>query len=85
MCKNNIPYIDPEQEAKVIYRRPNNVEFIISVANENFYTYIEVNESGGGITQTLPEFSNIENGLGLFASRYIKKGLRKLVTTLIWN
>lgn len=73
LCSSNIPYNDSELEQRVDARVPVGVDFIISVANEDLYTYIEVNQSGGGITQVIPEYSNIENGLGIFASRYKKK------------
>ncbi|MFN0031761.1 MAG: hypothetical protein ACKVOR_06350 [Flavobacteriales bacterium] len=44
-------------------------DVIISMGNDNFNTYIEVNSPVSGIVQERPTFSNIGNGLGLFASR----------------
>ncbi|MGB1038209.1 MAG: hypothetical protein ACPGYY_06135 [Bacteroidia bacterium] len=41
--------------------------------SEDFNTYLEVNKPSIGIVQKKPEFTNLENGLGLFASRHIKR------------
>jgi len=72
MCLNNIPYKDAALESEVSGRVPVSVDFIISVADNELYTYMDVNQSGGGISQVVPEYTNIDNGLGLFASRYYK-------------
>lgn len=52
------------------------VDFIVSAGADDFSTYMDVNSSSGSIVQERPEFTNIENGLGLFSSR------RKVVKTL---
>jgi hypothetical protein len=49
-----------------------NVEFMFSVAGDDFATYIEVNKPSTGIIQEKPEFTNISNGIGVFSSRFIK-------------
>ena len=72
LCKQNIPYADQTIEDRVHYRLPSDVDFILSVADEDFNTYMEVNEPSSSIVQDKPEFSNIENGIGIFASRYKK-------------
>lgn len=41
----------------------------MSVANENLATYIEVNSPVTGVIQERPTWTNINNGIGLFASR----------------
>lgn len=41
----------------------------MSVANEDLATYIEVNSPVTGVIQERPTWSNIDNGIGLFASR----------------
>lgn len=55
-----------------IERTLDSVSYIVSVANDNYNTYIKVNEPSNTIIQERPEFSNISNGIGLFASRYYK-------------
>jgi hypothetical protein len=40
-------------------------------AGEDLYTYIQVNQPSIGIIQKKPEYSNINNGLGIFSSRYV--------------
>jgi hypothetical protein len=39
--------------------------------SDDFNTYLSVNKPSIGIVQKKPEFTNIENGIGLFASRNI--------------
>ena len=39
--------------------------------SDDFNTYLSVNKPSIGIVQKKPEFSNIDNGIGLFASRNI--------------
>ncbi|MFT4523625.1 MAG: hypothetical protein ACI8ZN_002580 [Bacteroidia bacterium] len=38
---------------------------------EDLFTYVEVNEPSIGIVQKKPEFTNIDNALGIFSSRYV--------------
>jgi hypothetical protein len=44
-------------------------DLILVVANEELDTYLDINEPVTGIIQERPEYTNISNGLGLFASR----------------
>ncbi len=44
---------------------------------DDLNTYINVNEPSIGIVQKKPEFTNIENGQGIFSSRYIDKLVNK--------
>lgn len=46
-------------------------------AADELYTYINVNTPSIGIVQKKPEYTNIENGFGIFSSRYINKELNK--------
>ncbi len=57
-------------ESNVKARLTNKTDFIIIVAGDELNTYIEVNTPSSGIIQDTPDYSNIENGLGLFSSRY---------------
>ena len=47
-----------------------NVELVMTVGSEDLYTYTKVNEPITGIVQERPQFTNINNGIGLFSSRY---------------
>lgn len=47
-----------------------NVDFIFTVAADEFYTYMEVNKPTSGIVQEKPEYTNISNGIGIFSARY---------------
>jgi hypothetical protein len=44
-------------------------DFILVVANDELSTFMDVNSPVTGIIQERPEYTNIGNGLGLFASR----------------
>jgi hypothetical protein len=50
---------------------PNNVNFIFSVAADDFSTYMEVNAPSTGVLQEKPEYTNINNGYGIFSSRFM--------------
>jgi hypothetical protein len=65
-------------------RAARHVDFIFSVASEDLNTYMEVTEPSNSIVQERPTFSNISNGIGLFASRSRKviDSLRLRIETL---
>ena len=44
------------------------LDLVMTVATENLNTYIKVNEPITGIVQQSPEFTNINNGIGIFYS-----------------
>jgi len=46
------------------------VTFIVSVASDEYAIYMDVNGPSNSIVQERPEYTNISNGIGLFASRY---------------
>ena len=56
-------------ESSVVKRVPIGVEFHIIMADENLHTYMEVNEPASGIVTERPVYTNINGGIGLFASR----------------
>jgi len=72
ICRNNIPYKNTITEDSVTSRLVNRVEFLFAVAGDELNTYMEVNEPSSGIVQEKPEYTNIENGFGLFSCRYTK-------------
>ncbi len=77
-CESRIPYSDPQQEANVIGRYSQFIEIIVAVANEDYTLYLEVYEPSTSIVQEKPVYTNIENGIGLFSSRYKKIKIKKL-------
>ena len=65
--ENNI-----ESDPLVTARRINDVDLLFSAASSEFETYINLNKPPTGIVQERPLFTNIDNGIGLFSSRYNK-------------
>lgn len=49
------------------------VEFTVSVANDEFHTFLTLSEPVSGIIEDRPSYSNVTNGYGIFASRYVKQ------------
>lgn len=45
------------------------IDLVVTVASEDLQTYINVNRPITGIAQQRPQFTNINNGIGLFSSR----------------
>lgn len=46
------------------------IDFKFYVGDENLYTYMQLTAPSSGLIQDKPSYTNIENGIGLFASRY---------------
>lgn len=67
--KNLAPYPDQEKENKVLRRYSGKVEYFVYAAGETLTTYIDVNGPSGNIIQERPEYTNINNGYGIFSSR----------------
>ena len=44
-------------------------DFLLSIANDEFNTYLDVNEPVTNIVQERPQYTNVSNGLGIWASR----------------
>lgn len=44
------------------------VDFIVTVSEDELSTYLDVNQPLSGIVQVRPEYTNIENGIGIFSS-----------------
>ena len=49
------------------------IEIILTAGNENLNTYMQVNEPVTGIVTERPIFTNVNNGIGIFASKYSTK------------
>ena len=61
-----------EFESQVLKRSfgPQCVEIRITAGNEDLNTYMQVNEPVTGVVTERPIFTNVENGIGIFASKY---------------
>ena len=58
---------DPLVERKFL-----SIDLIMTVGSEDLRTYRIINEEITGIVQERPQFTNINNGIGLFSSRFTK-------------
>ena len=83
LAKNNIPYKIQSEEDKIKDRFTGKVDFIISVAAEEFDIYLDVNEPSNSIVQEKPEYTNINNGIGIFSSRCSKMRSKPLHTETV--
>ena len=72
MVETRVPKLDN------VLRYPVNVEIIVHAAAKEFSTYIDVNEPTSSLIQEKPEYTNIENGLGIFSARYNKSSVHRL-------
>ncbi len=68
--KSKIP-VNPLVNREVVFPT---FDFLVNVGGEELYNYIRVNQSQLGITSqsAVTTYTNIENGLGIFSSRYFK-------------
>jgi hypothetical protein len=71
-CISQIPYMDQAKEANVDSRQVLHVDFIFSAIGDAMNTYLEVNEPSTSVLQDKPEYTNINNGIGIFSCRYSK-------------
>lgn len=63
MLTDNLPANDQ------VYRKMGKLDFLISGGGEEIYNYINVYKPSIGIVQKKPEYTNIDNGQGVFSSR----------------
>ena len=64
---NNLEVLDSDDEREFI-----NIDIEMTLGTQDLKTYIAVNEPNTSIVQERPQFTNINNGIGLFSSRYTK-------------
>lgn len=64
--EDNVPD-DPNVTKRLI----RGIELRMAVGTEELQTYIEVSEPVTGVVQNKPEYTNIENGRGIFSSRNV--------------
>jgi len=60
------------EDPDVIRREFVGLDFLFDASDDVLNTYMELNEPITGVVQERPAFTNINNGLGIFASRYSK-------------
>lgn len=51
------------------YFDPKPVDIMIAAGGEELYNYIQVNAQAGGLSQSVPDYTNISGGYGVFSSR----------------
>lgn len=86
--ESNVPYEDDAIENSIVERYAGLVTFTFEVAEDKFNTYMEINEPTTSIVQERPEYTNIENGLGLFSARYSKDlpfHLSEISSNILWD
>jgi hypothetical protein len=57
------------EENSLVRRVSKRVDLYYTSAHDDLVTYIKVQQANAGSTQELPEYTNMENGLGLFTTR----------------
>lgn len=70
ICLNQIPYDDPAIEGSIAGRFSGTVEIFVAAAEEEFHNYLMVYEPSTSIVQEKPQYTNIENGIGIFSARH---------------
>ena len=58
-----------------------NLDLIMTIGTDDLQTYINVNKPFSCIVQERPVFSNIENGVGLFSSRFTYDDIKDIELT----
>jgi len=53
------------------------LDFLVSVANDDFHTYLTLTEPVSGIIEDRPDFSNVGGAIGIWGSRYTKNVVGK--------
>ncbi len=75
--------------ANGVIRYSDSLEYIFNVADEDFTIYMDVNSAVNSIVQERPAYTNINNGFGIFASRYKQvrsiKGLNAASLDSLYN
>lgn len=54
------------------YFDENPIEIVIAAGGEELYNYIQINSQAGGLSQSVPDYTNINGGYGVFSSRINK-------------
>jgi hypothetical protein len=70
MLKGRLSSYDLEDQVEKRTFNSNSIEFILTAGNEDLNTYMQINEPVTSIVTERPIFTNVNNGIGLFASKY---------------
>lgn len=68
-------------ENNAVERLFNRLDFIFTVGAKELYTYSLVNQPPTGIVQSIPDYTNIKGGIGIFSSRFTQKIVGKQLDT----
>lgn len=71
--------------AGLVQREALNVDLLLVAGSDDLSTFIDVNKPSTGIIQERPEFTNINNGLGLFSSRLNRAPLTRQLDGTSWD
>lgn len=52
-----------------VVRHPGNCVVTLAAGGDDLYNFIQVHNQGGGYSQTIPDYTNIKGGFGVFSSR----------------
>lgn len=66
-----------QSDPAVLRRIVKGVDIMVAAASDDLYTYMIVNAPSNGIIQERPQFTNVNNGVGIFTSRYNQSILNK--------
>lgn len=77
-CMEAIPYDDPDEEALIGERYAGDIDFMVSVAAPEYSSYLALFNNFNVPPNGDLVYSNIDDGLGIFSSRYKKTKSKKL-------
>lgn len=60
------------EDPNIVSRESDYIEFTVTAAGEELQTYMAVNSPSSSLVQERPFYTNIENGYGIFSSRFSK-------------
>ena len=60
------------EHSEQVNRYARRADIMVTAGADELNTYINVNKPATGIVQERPEYTNVENGIGIFSSRYTK-------------
>ena len=61
--------IGNEADNVVRYFSSTPIDIMVSAGGEELYNYIQVNSQAGGLSQSVPDYTNVSGGYGVFSSR----------------
>jgi len=73
MVDSKLKNYNQEQEVEKRTFSSDAIEIILTAGSEDLNTYMQVNEPVTNVVTERPIFTNVENGIGLFGSKFSKK------------